>query len=56
MLMIYEERNLGRTKILIHVLITAFCQGVLISLLFQDLVSFDLPKIKEQYGQLTQSV
>ena len=25
MLRIYEERNLGRTTILIHVLITAFC-------------------------------
>ena len=56
MLMIYEERNLGRTKILIHVIITAFCQGVLVSLLFQDLVSFDMAMIKKQYGQLTQSL
>ena len=34
MLKIYDERNLGRATILIHVFITAFCQGVLIALLF----------------------
>ena len=56
MLKIYEERNLGRTTILIHVLITAFCQCVLVILLFQDVVGFNMVKIKSNYGVLTQDV
>ena len=34
MVKIYEERTSGRNLILIHVIITAFSQGVLVTLLF----------------------
>ena len=56
MLKIYDERNLGRTTILIHVLITAFCQGVLIALLFNQVVGFNEDNIAESYGGLSSSV
>ena len=38
MMKIYEERTSGRISILVHVLITAFCQGTLVALLFLDVV------------------
>ena len=56
MLKIYDERNLGRTTILIHVLITAFCQGVLIALLFNQVVGFNEDNFAESYGGLSSSV
>ena len=38
MIKIYEERTTSRNSILIHVIITAFCQGTLVSLLYIDVV------------------
>ena len=38
MVKIYEERNAGRTMIAVHVLVTAFCQGVLVTLLFNEVI------------------
>lgn len=56
MVKIYEERTSGRNMIFTHVLITAFCQGVLVSLLFMDVVGTSRAAIKEKFGTLTTSV
>ena len=53
MVRIYEERTAGRNTILIHVIITAFCQGMLISLLFVDVVGSSIEDIKKNFGTLT---
>ena len=56
MMRIYEERTAGRNTILIHVFITAFCQGVLVALLFVEVVGNSVPEIRANFGILTQSV
>lgn len=56
MVKIYEERNISKNIIFIHVFITAFCQGVLVSLLFVDVIGSDMIDIKENFGTLTESL
>ena len=53
MVKIYEERTSGRNLILIHVIITAFSQGVLVTLLFMDVVGFSRDDLYENFGTLT---
>ena len=56
MVKIYEERTSGRNLILIHVIITAFSQGVLVTLLFMDVVGFSADDLYENFGTLTENV
>lgn len=56
MLKIYEERNASRTTIATHVLITAFCQVVLVSLLYMDVVGVTPAAFEENFGTLTEDV
>ena len=56
MLKIYEERTSGRNTILIHVLITAFCQSVLVALLYLDVVGNSIEAFKKNFGSLTEDV
>lgn len=53
---IYEERSVGRTTILIHVLITAFCQATLVFLLFNEVVGFTYASFSSKFGTLTEKV
>ena len=46
MIKLYEERTSGRTTILIHVAITAFCQSVLVTLLFLEVVGSNMADVK----------
>ena len=56
MMKIYEERTSGRTNILINVMITAFCQGTLVFLLFTEVVGTTFMEIGASFGVLTHSV
>lgn len=56
MMKIYEERTSGRTNIMIHVMITAFCQATLVALLFAEVVGTTTAEIKASFGTMTESV
>jgi len=56
MVKLYESRAAGRTTIFIHVCITAFCQAVLVSLLFMEVVGTTKQDMRDKFGTLTENV
>ena len=56
MLKIYEERATSRSTIFVHVIVTAFCQLVLCSLLFREMIGTSLADFRQMYGVMTKSI